>query len=302
MVCLDTRDSRQMGCLNTRDNRACITKHRSSLPRGSCQAHLHSHEDKPNLRLLLKIERKETALKTEIENDHASFEEKIFRSRRISDLQKYLKSLHKSKVLPQDMYLAIIDDQNQIKIVRKSDNLDKSEIFMVFSNFFKVEGQLSPDQVYEKKENNFVKLSEDEIKEALSNLDANEACGPDDFSRIVLKNLLNLAKSLPLVFKNCINKESFPSQWKVSEVAPICKKNDTADISQYRPICLLSNMSKFFKRVIFQHLYSIAEAQLNKRQFGFHLAVLQLLLSLKEVNKLYDVAKNEHVYGLYVNT
>ena len=219
----------------------------------------------------------------------------------MSDLQKYLKSLHKSK----DMYIAIIDDHNQIKIARTSDDLEKSELFNnFFSNVFNVEGQLSTDQVYEKTENIFTKLSEDEIKVALSKLDANKACGSDNISNTVLKNLSKLSKSLLLVFQTCINKGSFPSQWIFSEVTPIYNENNKADISLYRPISLLTNVSKISEKFVFQHLYPIIEAQLDKIQFGFRhkgSAVLQFLLYLKEVNELCNSAKSEQLYALYVD-
>ena len=78
------------------------------------------------------------------------------------------------------MYLATIDECNQIKIARTSYDLKKSDLFDSFhSNVFNVEGQISWEQIYKKIENNFIKLSEDEIKETFSNMDANKACGPE---------------------------------------------------------------------------------------------------------------------------
>ena len=216
--------------------------------------------------------------------------------------KKYLKSLHKSKVLTQDINLAIFDDHNQIRIARTSDDLEKSELF---DNFFSnIECQISPDQVYEKKENNFIKFSQDEIKDALSNLDANKACRPDNVSNTVLENLSKLSKSLLLAFQTCINNGYFLSQRKISEITYIYKEKEKADISQYRPISLLTKVSKVFEIVIFQHLYSIIEARLEKRQFEFRnkrSAVLQFFLHLKEVNELYEAAKSEHIYALYMD-
>ena len=48
------------------------------------------------------------------------------------------------------MYLAIIDDHNQIKIARTSDDLEISELLNFFY-VYKVEGQIPPDQVHKKK-------------------------------------------------------------------------------------------------------------------------------------------------------
>ena len=64
---------------------------------------------------------------------------------------------------------------------------------------------------------------------------------------IILKNTPALAKSLRLVFQTSLNKGKFPTSWKISEITPIYKENDGADISQYRPISLLKNVSKVFE-------------------------------------------------------
>ena len=140
-------------------------------------------------------------------------------------------SNHYTDVLTQDMYLATIDDCNQIKITRTSYNLKKIDLFDSFnSNVFNDESQTSREQVYKKMENKFIKLSEDEIKETFSNMDSNKACEPDNISNTVLKNLYNLSKSLILVFQTCLNKRSFTSQWKVIELTTIYRENDKADL------------------------------------------------------------------------
>ena len=220
----------------------------------------------------------------------------------MSDLQNHLESLYKSRVLPQDKYLAINDNNNQIKISRTFDDLEKSELFITFFwNVFKVDGQILSGAVYENKENNFIKLSEDEIKETLSSLDANKACGPDNIGNTVLENISDLSKLHLLVFHTCTDKWPFSSQWKVSEVMPSYKDNDKADIGQYRSISLPTNVSKLFGRVIFLHLYPIIGTQLDKRQFGFchnRSAVPQLLLCPKEVNERYNAENSQHIYAI----
>ena len=107
-----------------------------------------------------------------------------------------------------------------------------------------------------------------------------------------------------MLFQTCINKGSFPSYWKQSEVTPIHKENDKADVSNYRPISLLTNVSKVFERVLFNHLYPLIEDQLDDRQFGFRQkrsAVLQLLIYLQEVYAKADDAKTNELFALYVD-
>ena len=236
--------------------------------------------------------------------DQANFEEKIFRRRRMSDLHKYLKSLHKTRPLPENMYL---ETKNKDTSERTStvDNFEKTELFnKFFTSVYNTEGQISLKPEYEKSTTNYIRLNETEIKETLSKLDTKKACGPDNIGNIILKNLPALAKSLLMLFQTCINKGNFPSYWKQSEVTPIHKENDKADVSNYRPISLLTNVSKVFERVLFNHLYPLIEDQLDDRQFGFRQkrsAVLQLLIYLQEVYAKADDAKTNELFVLYVD-
>ena len=57
---------------------------------------------------------------------------------------------------------------------------------------------------------------------------------------------------------NCnssLEREMFPSEQESAEVAPVFKKNDKKDESDYRPTRILSSISKIYKKCI--------QAQLN---------------------------------------
>ena len=63
----------------------------------------------------------------------------------------------------------------------------------------------------------------------------------------------------------------FPKELKISKVKPLFKKGDAAQISNYRPISLLSSFSKIFEYVIFQQLldYMTVNKLISFEQFGF---------------------------------
>ena len=65
------------------------------------------YERKPNLSLLLKRKRKEKDIRDRMLNNQIAYEEKLFKGKRMSNLQKYLKSLHKTKQFPDEMYYTI---------------------------------------------------------------------------------------------------------------------------------------------------------------------------------------------------
>lgn len=118
---------------------------------------------------------------------------------------------------------------------------------------------------------NFVKYSE--VLDAIKALKNNKASGDDGISAIVLKNLPR--KAIVYILK-LINgmfiTGHFPDKFKIARVIPIYKKGkDATNISSYRPISLLSHLSKIVEKIIKKRLLSFVNDKniLINEQFGF---------------------------------
>ena len=63
----------------------------------------------------------------------------------------------------------------------------------------------------------------------------------------------------------------FPSLHKEADVCPIYKKDEATECENYRPISLLSNISKNFERIMYTHLEEFLKSLevLYEYQFGF---------------------------------
>ena len=91
-----------------------------------------------------------------------------------------------------------------------------------------------------------------EVKEILLNLETNKATGPDTISNKILKECAeSLCGPLTFIFQLSLNLSIYPDQWKEALVRAIFKKIDPSLTKYYRPISLLSCISK----VIFNHTY-----------------------------------------------
>ena len=110
------------------------------------------------------------------------------------------------------------------------------------------------------------------VTDILTNLNTGKACGPDGINNKILKEC-SYSLSLPLsfIFQKSIDLGYFPDTWKEAMVSAILKKNDRQDKTNYRPISLLTCMSKVFERIVFNHLYHflITNNLLNSHNSGF---------------------------------
>ena len=117
-----------------------------------------------------------------------------------------------------------------------------------------------------------ITCSEREVLAQLSSLKENKATGPDGISATMLRRTAScIAPALTILFNQSLSTGVFPKCWKTSNVVPIHKKDSRSSVSNYRPISLLSIVSKVFERVVFNHLMShlIEHGILSDIHFGF---------------------------------
>ena len=67
----------------------------------------------------------------------------------------------------------------------------------------------------------------------------------------------------------CISKSIFPSDLKLVDVTPVYKKKSKNSKDNYRPVSILSNISKIYKRCIYDQIQLFFDSLLSKYQCGF---------------------------------
>ena len=85
------------------------------------------------------------------------------------------------------------------------------------------------------------------------NLDMSKAPGPDCIPVVVLKNCeLELSYILAELFNKCRKESCFPGCWRVSSVVLVFKNvGERCTAKNYRPVSLLSVVSKVFENLFF---------------------------------------------------
>ena len=112
----------------------------------------------------------------------------------------------------------------------------------------------------------------DEILFLIKSLDLSKANGPDGISAQMLKGTAHsIAPSLTKLFNISIRQGNFPECWKTSSVVPIPKSACLSKATNYRPISLLSIVSKMLERHFHQYIINhLNEYQpLSNKQWGF---------------------------------
>ena len=85
--------------------------------------------------------------------------------------------------------------------------------------------------------------------------------GDDDISAIMLKSTaLSITEVVTKMFNMSISLGELPEEWKTSRITPIPKQGDSTNPSNYRPISLLSTLSKLLEKHMAQLLTEHMEA------------------------------------------
>ena len=111
------------------------------------------------------------------------------------------------------------------------------------------------------------------VRKVVMNLDLSKASGPDCIPVVVLKNYeLELSYILAELFNKCLKESCFPDCWKVSSVVPVFKNfGERSTAKNYRPVSLLSVVSKLFEKLINNRIVDHLEkcGLFSDFQYGF---------------------------------
>ena len=137
-----------------------------------------------------------------------------------------------------------------------------------------------------------IHVSSDDVRRILLSLDVNKATGPDRIPARLLKHYAPYISSLLSdLFNKSLNTGKVPSEWKISNITPIPKGGLKNEASNYRPISLLSIVSKVLERCIYNQLINHLSNQMHNLQFGFlkgKSTTSQLLQVLHEIGEKLD--------------
>ena len=96
---------------------------------------------------------------------------------------------------------------------------------------------------------NDIIIMEEEVLTTLQSLDPSKSMGTDGISPKLLRSCaLSLYQPVHHLFQVSLTQATIPLEWKCHSITPIHKSGDRSCVSNYRPISLLCNISKFLNK------------------------------------------------------
>jgi hypothetical protein len=171
-------------------------------------------------------------------------------------------------------------------IINNNSESDPNKIAEGFNSFFssiaeKLQGNIHTANADFKKylsdriDSNFVMQSADteEILRIILSLNNSKATGPNSIPTEILKLLgPNICFPLKEIINISFATGIYPDKLKLAEIIAVFKKKgDPRQVTNYRPISLLSNINKIFEKLVYSRLYSFLELHecIFELQFGF---------------------------------
>ena len=147
-------------------------------------------------------------------------------------------------------------------------------------------------------------VTEDEIESIIGNLNSRKTIGPNSIPTRILKEFENMLKTpLTVIINISFQTGIFPEQCKIAHITSVFKKGDTLDSSNYRPVSLLSNISKILEKAMYTRLYKFLDKFkcLYEKQVGFrnfHSTNHALVSITEEIKQSLD--KGEFAWGFFL--
>ena len=143
-------------------------------------------------------------------------------------------------------------------------------------------------------------ITQSEIESEIDALNSSKAVGPYSIPVHILIRLKYLMLSpLEILYNLSISTGTVPDRFKIARVLAVYKKESHMNLSNYRPISLLSVFNRILERLIYHRLINYIDKNnlLYNRQFGFcakHSTFLAILSITDKIQK----AIEDNVYTL----
>ena len=113
-------------------------------------------------------------------------------------------------------------------------------------------------------------MAELDVFNALVSLDPTKSMGIDGIGSRLLKHCaVPLYQVVVHLFSLSLSQHYLPKDWRIHQIKPIFKSGDKTLVKNYRPIALLSSVSKVLERIVYNNIIGFVNNFVSDCQFGF---------------------------------
>lgn len=230
---------------------------------------------------------------TDILNEFKNYRNRLNNLIKTTKTDYFKRQIDDNKNCPKKLWNCMKQLENKettttIKEITTDENTittDKKEIAETFNSFFAEIGsrlatKITPTKrVFPKqKRHNSIFINEtdkNEVVKIIHELKPNKAPGMDEIKAEILKdNAEYLGDPITFLFNMSLSTGIFPSAFKIAKVKPLYKSGDKLDVNNYRPISLLSSLSKVFEKILKKRITDFISRYriISEKQYGFQMA------------------------------
>ena len=115
----------------------------------------------------------------------------------------------------------------------------------------------------------FNNISPENLKDKVNNLSTGKSSRGDIPTKILKEYIDTVNVNLTDCLNASINEGNFPNEMKLADITPVFKKDAKTDKKNYRPISILSALSKVFERLLCDQLQNFMSDKFSKYLCGF---------------------------------
>ena len=123
-----------------------------------------------------------------------------------------------------------------------------------------------------------------DVNKAIKSIREDCSTGDDNLPSKYLKLVIeDITSPICHIINECIKRNIFPNQWKISRISPIPKISKPLELNDYRPISILPVLSKVYERIILSQIVTYIESHhlLSEKQSGFRKGHSTITTALK---------------------
>ena len=143
---------------------------------------------------------------------------------------------------------------------------------------------------------NTIAATVEEVEKLLCSLDTGKSPGFDNIpTRLLKETAKEISPSLTSLYNLSFRTRDIPQDWKDATITPIPKSGNPSHPTNYRPISLLSIISKTQEKIVHSRLYNHIAPHLPSNQSGFRKqdgTELQLARIVQQISAARDAGKH----------